>query len=161
MKNNSTLSKRKSNVTKTRSKKMKRNASETVTEAVRAMNKMAPPGDVTCVIIPSATILLLKSSWTMKLLFKSSGTKISFKDRANGLWKHLYHSCYRRSYLCSASWHSWTEMSSRWTGIGSSLPFVFRTSKEGVWSIATIQAGKSHNWGSERKSFWYKDIKEI
>ena len=54
---------------------MKRNASDTVTEAVRAMNKMAPPGDVTCVIIPSATILL----------FKSSGTKISFKDRANGL----------------------------------------------------------------------------
>ena len=56
---------------------MKRNASETVTEAVHAMNKMAPPGDVTCVIILSATILLLKSSWTMKLLFKSSRTKIS------------------------------------------------------------------------------------
>ena len=59
MKNKSTLSKRKSNVTKTRSKKMKRNASETVTEAVHAMNKMAPPGDVICVIILSATILLL------------------------------------------------------------------------------------------------------
>ena len=61
---------------------MKRNASETVTEAVHAMNKMAPPGDVTCVIILSATILLLKSSWTMKLLFKSSGTKISLQRQS-------------------------------------------------------------------------------
>ena len=65
-----------------------------------------------------------------------------------------------RSYLCSASWHSWKEMSSRWTGIRSSLPFLSRTSKKSVWSTAATQAGKSHNWWNEKKYFDIKDIKE-
>lgn len=100
-------------------------------------------------------IWLNSDSSLMTLLLKSSRTKISLQRRTKwpliGPLQIMW-----RLYLCSASWHSWTEMSSRWTGIGSSLPFVFRTSKKIVWSTTTTQAGKSHNWGNERKTFWYK-----
>ena len=80
MESNSTLLKRKSNVTKNGSKKMKGNASETVTDAKNAMNKIAPPGDVNNSNMCNNTVnndtafeIQLDDDTTLK---KSSRTKI-------------------------------------------------------------------------------------
>ena len=80
MESNSTLLKRKSNVTKNGSKKMKGNASETVTDAKNAMNKIAPPGDVNNSNVCNNTVnndtafeIQLDDDTTLK---KSSRTKI-------------------------------------------------------------------------------------